>query len=281
MGGFGALSWRQGWLWSGLMAGGAAAVYGYGRFVERHRLVVERVAIPIAGLPADLDGLKIVQLSDLHLHPHTQLAQIERAVALANAEAPDVVALTGDYILQRIGSMRALTPVLRQLRARLGVFAVLGNHDAIKGPRLTRAALAAAGIPLLVNAGVCLPVGAAALYVAGLDDGSWGWPDLDAALAEAPAGAPVVLLMHEPDFADMAAADGRVALQLSGHTHGGQVRLPGVGPLVLPKNGRKYHTGLYRVGSMWVYTTRGVGVNNMPVRLFCPPEVTVLTLKRL
>ena len=138
--------------------------------------------------------------------------------------------------------------------------------------------MGAVGIPVLVNEGVLLRYQGAQLYVAGVDSCTRGRPDLQQALAAAPPGVPVILLAHEPDFANRAAQDGRVMLQLSGHTHGGQVRLPLLGPVTLPEHGRSYHTGLYRIRQMWLYTTRGIGVNGLPFRFLCPPEITHLTL---
>jgi hypothetical protein len=138
--------------------------------------------------------------------------------------------------------------------------------------------LTQAGIPLLRNSGRALEIGRAVLFVAGLDDGWSGRPNLDTALAARPAGAATVLMFHEPDLADAIAPDGRINLQLSGHSHGGQVRLPGLGAPILPYLGQKYDQGLYSLRDMWLYTNRGLGVVGPPVRFNCPPEVTDLTL---
>jgi hypothetical protein len=243
---------------------------------------LERVTIPIAGLPPALEGLRIVQMSDLHLHPYTQIGLIEQAVDLANRLEPDLVALTGDYVLSSGASILELAPVLGRLRARLGVFAVLGNHDMWKGPRTITQELEQAGITVFANAGRALQIERGdergTLYLAGLSDGLTGHPDLRHALRDMPSNATCILLMHVPDVADEYAADGRVALQLSGHSHGGQVRLPGRGALILPPMGVKYDHGLYRVGDMWLYTNRGIGVTGPPVRFNCRPEVTQITL---
>jgi predicted MPP superfamily phosphohydrolase len=133
---------------------------------------------------------------------------------------------------------------------------------------------------VLDNSGVALSAGGSQLYLAGVDDCWSGAPDLELALDGAPAAAPVVLLAHEPDFADTFALDGRVSLQLSGHSHCGQVRLPGIGALVLPTYGQKYDAGLNKASNMWVYTTRGIGVIGPPVRFNCPPEITEIMLVR-
>ena len=141
-------------------------------------------------------------------------------------------------------------------------------------------ALTAVGLPPLVNQGVGLPVGRETLWLAGLDDGWSGSPDLVAAVTQRPSRATTVLLMHEPDLADDYSQDTGIALQLSGHSHGGQIRFPGVGALVTPYLAWKYDMGLYSVNDMWLYTNRGLGVTNLPVRFNCPPEITEITLVR-
>lgn len=131
---------------------------------------------------------------------------------------------------------------------------------------------------MLVNEGRVVSVGDAQLYVAGLDDVYYGHPDLQRALAGVNSSMPVIALVHEPDLADRFACDGRISLQLSGHSHGGQVCLPNAKPLLLPRYAKKYVQGLHRVGNGWVYTTRGVGTCPPDIRLNCPPEVTHITL---
>lgn len=200
-------------------------------------------------------------------------------MAQANALRPDLVALTGDFLTRDPHAIGELALVLAHLHAPLGVYAVLGNHDLTSAEAALRRGLQRAGITLLVNEGVLVQKGGAHLFVAGLDECGRGAPDLDRAMQNRAAETAVtILLVHQPDYADVTAQDGRTALQLSGHTHGGQVRLPFWGPIILPTYGKKYHSGLYQVGKMWVYTNRGLGVNGMPVRLNCPPEVTLLTL---
>lgn len=252
--------------------------YAYSTRVEPTSLVVERVTVPLKGLNPSLEGFKIVQMGDFHLHPHTQIDLVQEAVALANSLKPDLVALTGDYVLERADSIYELAPILAQLDARYGVYSILGNHDLWTDARIVAAGLESAGIPLLVNKGLVVDVGAATIYVSGLDDGWSGKPDLDKALEGLPEGAPTLLLMHEPDFADEYALDSRVSLQLSGHNHGGQVRLPGLGALVLPRYAQKYDQGLYHLRDMWLYTNRGIGLIGPPLRFCCRPEVTEITL---
>lgn len=268
------------WFGATVAAGGVTAVGGpyYARYVEPGWLTVESVEVPIAGLPPALEGFKIVQMSDFHLHPFTELELVQKAVARANELGADVIVLTGDYVLAAADSIFELAPALAGLNARQGVFAVLGNHDHWTEAAVVRQGLKESGLTLLDNSHVALSAGGQQLYLAGVDDCWSGSPDLQMALDGVAAGAPVVLLAHEPDFADTFGRDGRVALQLSGHSHGGQVRLPGIGALVLPAYGQKYDAGLNRAGDMWVYTTRGIGVIGPPVRFNCPPEITEIRL---
>jgi uncharacterized protein len=240
--------------------------------------VIDQVALPIKGLKPSLEGFKIVQMADFHLYPYTQLETIEKAVVMANSLNPDLTVLVGDFVWTRVESIFDLAPVLARLNARYGVFAVLGNHDIWGGVEIVKTGLREAGLPLLVNEGLALEVGNARLYLAGLDDGWSGHPDLEAALEGFSPEDPVVLLLHEPDLADRYSLDDRLTLQLAGHTHGGQVRIPGIGSVISPHLGHKYDQGLFRVREMWLYTNRGLGEISVPVRLNCPPEVTEIVL---
>jgi predicted MPP superfamily phosphohydrolase len=251
--------------------------YEYSSQVESQSLVVERVHIPLENLKPSLEGFKIVQISDIHLHPYTQIDLVKEAVALANALGPDLAVLTGDYVLQKADSIFELAPVLASLDAKYGVFTIFGNHDLWTNVKVVQTGLQEAGLPILCNEGVAVSIDQQTIYLAGLDDGWSGQPDLKAALDNLPANTPTILLAHEPDLADTFSLDGRISLQLSGHSHGGQVRLPGIGPPFSPFLGRKYVQGLYNVNDMWLYTNRGIGLV-LPFRLNCPPEVTEITL---
>jgi hypothetical protein len=203
-------------------------------------------------------------------------------VGTVNAERPDLVALTGDYVThgyRRDRLYRDLASGLGQLRARDGVVGVLGNHDHWFDAAFARRGLRGAGVIELGNRAHALRRGGAVLYLGGVDDYWTAHARLDDVLDQVPAGSAAILLAHEPDFADLSAPSGRFALQLSGHSHGGQVRLPLLGPPILPPYGRKYPMGLYRVGRMWLYTNRGVGMLRPRVRLNCRPEITVYTLE--
>ena len=240
--------------------------------------VVERVQIPIPNLPAALEGFRIAQISDIHLYPFTTIELVDLAVQMANRLEPDLTVLTGDYVWHHTEPIFDLVPSLAQLNAKHGVYAILGNHDLWTDVKVITHAIEQEGLPLLVNQGVSISVGKSTLYLAGLDDGWSGKPDLAEAMANHPGDAITVLLMHEPDLAPRYAPDKRIHLQLSGHSHGGQVRLPFYGALILPYLSWKYPMGLYNIDGMWLYTNRGLGTTNVPVRVNCAPEITELTL---
>lgn len=250
----------------------------YAREVEPNLLQVESVSIPLPSLPSDAQSTRLICLSDFHLHPYTQIGLIQECVRIVNRLDADLVCLLGDYVFERADSIFELAPVLAKISARLGVYAVLGNHDLWTDPGLVASTLEQEGIPVFENEHITLDLADGELVLAGLQDGWSGHPDLDAALHGVPDELPVVLMMHEPDFADQYKQDSRVDLQLSGHSHGGQVRLPGIGAPFLPQYGQKYDQGLFEPGGMLLYTTRGIGVIGPPLRFNCRPEISMLTL---
>jgi predicted MPP superfamily phosphohydrolase len=240
-------------------------------------LTVEQLELPIANLHPSMEGYRVVQLSDMHLYPFTRLEFIRQAVEAANALKPDLIVMTGDYVSHTAEAIHDLEHVISHLNARDGVYATLGNHDHWTSARMVRAGLRSAGLSVLHNQSV--PLQGGRLWLTGLDDGWVGRADLDAALEQATGDAPAILLMHEPDLVDIYSQNPRIALQLSGHTHGGQIRL--MRPrraYTLPYLGRKYDQGLYRVNNTWLYTNRGIGTVIAPIRFNCPAEVTEFTL---
>lgn len=259
-----------------------ADAFAYGRLLEPGWFDVTRVPVEVPGLAAVFDGYRIAQISDIHLDndwmTRERLAAVVRAV---NGQAPDLVAITGDFITG--GPLDPLLPILReelgQLRAADGLAAVLGNHDHWSGPERVRGALRDVGITELPNALLTVERGGAALQVAGVDDHWVGADRLDLVVRRLAASAPAILLAHEPDFAEISAATGRFALQLSGHSHGGQISLPLLGPPLLPPFGQRYPRGRYQVGGMVQYTNRGVGMLRPYGRLNCRPELTMIILQ--
>jgi len=242
--------------------------------------VVDRIPLAIKNLHPALEGFTIVQITDVHLYPMTQPDLVEKSVIMANELNPDLVVLTGDYVWQKLAAIDELAPILSGLNAKYGVFSTLGNHDYWLDADVITAVMESAGLPILINQGLSIQHGKSTIYIAGLDDGWSGNPDLNKTLHRADSAEPVILLCHEPDLADRYSLDGRVNVQLSGHTHGGQIRIPGFGALILPYLGRKYDLGLYRVNDMLLYTNRGIGVISEPVRLNCPPEISQFILNR-
>jgi len=255
----------------------------YVRKVEPEDVEVVSVSLVLPRLEVRFDGYRIAQISDIHADGWMTPGRVLRLVNLVNAEAPDLVTITGDFATySRFRSLirhatRLVAP-LRRLRAPDGVVAVLGNHDHKANPQVVRGVLAASGVTELRNTILTLRRGGAALHFSGLDDVREGTPDLHRALLDLPEKGAAILLIHEPDFADESAATGRFDLQLSGHSHGGQVGLPLLRYPFLPKLSRKYPSGLYRVGGMSLYTNRGLGAHPR-FRFNCRPEITVFTLR--
>lgn len=252
----------------------------YGTQVEADRLTVVRTDVPLPHWPAAANGLRIGQLSDFHSDYPEAVTRTSRAVTMLLAQKPDLVFVTGDYVTGD-ASLRFLRPTIEALapltQARLGAYAILGNHDWWAGiHRQVTHLLEESGFKVLRNASAPFP-GVAGAYIVGLDDGWAGKMDVEKALNGVPPGAPKLLALHEPDFADD--VGNSFDIQLSGHSHGGQVRVPGWGPIHCPEYGRRYPEGLQQAKNHLVYTTHGVGMIGPQIRVCCPPEVTVLTLR--
>ncbi|MDQ2999529.1 MAG: metallophosphoesterase [Chloroflexota bacterium] len=272
----GALGLRRfGWpLAAGLGGLGAASIAYMRRFEPTHP-TLERVTLHLPTLPPALDGLRIGQITDTHLGMPFTADNLRWAVEQMRREQPDLIALTGDLAGLRDG-IPEIPPLLSGLRAPLGVYAVPGNHDYWEGLADVRAALMLADIPLLMNEHRHLRWNGADFWLAGIDEIWDGSPNMATALEGVPRDAFTVLLAHSPDIADNA-ADYGFALQLSGHTHGGHLRLPLIGPFARPRYGLRYVMGLYQIGAMTLYVSRGLG--GLPMRLLCRPEATILTLR--
>jgi len=269
-----------------LAAGGAALlgglVAGYASQIEPYWPEIVRLTLSLPNLPRQFDGLTLVQISDVHAGSPFPLSSLCRAVKQINALGADIIVITGDQFQNAPHEAQMCAEALAALRAPLGVYMVLGNHERRIDPRWGEKPFHRSEFRLLCNAAHPLYVDGASLWLIGVDDVLMRLGDLALARRDVPPEACKILLVHEPDFADhvVETMDGPIDLQLSGHTHGGQVRLPGVGPLLLPVLGRKYPMGLYRLNGMWLYTNRGLGVASPSVRLFCRPEITLFTLTR-
>ena len=268
-------------------AAGAAAVVADGAIFEANRPKLVSIEVPLSRLAESWDGFRIAQLSDLHYDDHFSVIPLRKAIDLVNQLEPDLVVVTGDFITAPFGdvrrsfALRAIEPcaqLLAQIHARSGVVAALGNHDAYTGAAHITAVLNSHNISVLRNRSLPLEREGQRLWLAGVDDVLEGKPDLDLTLKGIPPAEPVILMAHEPDWADHVARSS-VDLQLSGHSHGGQVRLPLLGAPWVPVLARKYPWGLRRIGPLTLYTNAGIGTILVPVRLNCPPEVTLITLR--
>ena len=252
---------------------------GTDRF-KKEDFALFRLEVEMPGLDPAWDGYRLAHLTDIHLGQWLSPARLEGVVDLTNGLQADLIALTGDFLSYDLdGSSRDLEKEFARLRADDGVFAVLGNHDHWVGAERVRALLDRCRIRELRNDVVTLRRGQAVLHLAGVDDVMVHQDDLDQVLARLPAEGPAVLLAHEPDFADEAARTGRFGLQLSGHSHGGQIVLPRFGPLVRGPYCWKYPVGRYQVKATTLYTNRGLGSNMWWVRVNCPPEIALITLR--
>jgi predicted MPP superfamily phosphohydrolase len=267
------------------MAAGAALIGAmglvYAREIEPRWIEVKSVELTLPRLAPEFDGYRIVQIGDLHLDDWTNPAWLTRIVKLVNGQRPDLIAIMGDFASYSTRCLDAerLVGALRDLRTADGVVAVLGNHDYTTDANWIRTCLQKGGVTELSNAVHTLRRGGAELHIAGLDDLMEGHSRLDRILEELPEMGAAILLAHEPDSADASAATGRFDLQLSGHSHGGQVGVPFLRRLVLPPFSQRYVSGLYRVGDMLLYTNRGLGFIRLRLRFLCRPEITVIILR--
>jgi predicted MPP superfamily phosphohydrolase len=248
-------------------------------FYERHFPVVETNVLRLRGLSEAWRGTRVVQLTDLHLEPFTTAADITRAVNLANSLEPDLILITGDFMTKEWQPVAALAELLSDLRAPLGIYGCLGNHDHWHRPDAIQKELERRQIGILRNEGTVLLRHGQPMFLAGVDSAWGGAPNFGKATAAHRLGDPLLLMVHEPDFALQVVPTGRVSAQLSGHTHGGQVRVPGFSPPFLPKLGKRFAAGSYDVGDTSLYVSRGIGCIGLPLRFASAPEVTLHVLE--
>jgi len=261
---------------SALLATGG---WAYASQIEPGWVKVTNLELVLPKLPSAFHGYRIAQISDIHMGTWMTRERLADAITRVNLHYPDLVVITGDFVhLNPELYLDDLILPLQQLHAKDGVLAVLGNHDHWTNSGLVREILKTARITDLSNRVHILERDGKKLNIAGVDD-IWERQDrLDLVLNQLPLEGTAILLAHEPDFADTSTKTRRFDLQLSGHSHGGQVILPFVGAPIVPPYGQKYPSGLYRVDLMFQYTNRGIGMISPTIRFNCRPEVTLLTL---
>lgn len=265
-----------------LVVPAALAVWGFG--LEPASLRNESTVLRPSHWPASCDGLRIAVLADLHVgSPHVGIGKLKEVVGLTNRAQPDVILLAGDLVIHGVVGGRFVPPedsaaALSELRAASGVYAVLGNHDWWLDARRVRSALESVGIPVLEDSATRIRSGSCDFWLAGVSDFWEGAHDVDTALARVPSEATVLVFTHNPDvFPEI---PDRVALTIAGHTHGGQVYIPGVGrPIVPSRYGERFAIGHIEEGGRHLFVSSGVGTSIIPVRFLVPPEVSVLHLR--
>ena len=241
---------------------------------------VVNLKVNIPDLDPAFKDYRIVHISDIHLGQWISAKRFEGVVNLVNKQKPDLVAITGDSVSYVVNEpVLDMMRYLKNLKPQDATVAVLGNHDHWIGAEEIRKVMDESRIIELENDVYTIERGDAMLHIAGVDSITLEKHDLDAVLRKLPESGPAILLAHEPDFADVSAATGRFSLQLSGHSHGGQMIIPGLGTPFRGSQFRKYPLGEYKVGNMVQYTNRGLGTNIFWIRINCPPEITILTLQ--
>jgi predicted MPP superfamily phosphohydrolase len=272
---------------SAAAAAGVVAIAGDAILLAPNRPRIVRQDFFLPRWPERMNGFTVAVLSDFHYDSHFSIHPLRAAIAMVSRLHPDLIALTGDFVsVPLVGDDQkaafAAEPcarLLRQMTAPHGLWAVMGNHDDGTDPEHVTRALQAENIRVLANHSEPIEQDGARFWLAGVNDVMSGTADLSKTIRVVPAGEAVVLLAHEPDFADEA-AQYPIDLQLSGHSHGGQIRIPFLPPLYLPELAKKYVWGTYHVGPLMLHTSAGLGTVGVPMRLNCPPEITLLTLRR-
>ncbi len=260
--------------------------YTYAGRIEPKLLKINKYQISHLDIPADFENIKIIQFSDTHLGFQYTLEQLQELVEEINHHKPDILFFTGDLLDEpnKYGEFERVITILKKLKAPLGKYAVYGNHDhGGYGTDIFKRIMEESDFTLLLNDSIKIEKNAQnSIYLLGIDDAMLGQPDISAALANVPDDAYKILLSHAPDLADNAAMF-NIQLQLSGHSHGGQIQIPLLGALVKPPYGEKYYEGFYTVGEekpLTLYVNRGLGTTRLPFRFLSVPELTIFTLSR-
>ncbi len=272
---------------AGIAVLGAGSAWHWATKIEPRWIETRRVQLSIPHLYPAFDGWTLAQISDIHVNEWMTQPRLQHIVGKVNALRPDIIAITGDFVSRRQpGHDRVLTEVLNTLKPRREAFAVMGNHDHWSNVKFVRNAIRKSGVQELQNSFHTFAKDGGVLHLCGLDDAWVGAADAPELLRKMPAKGAAILLAHEPDFADDYAKAKRFDVQLAGHSHGGQVQIPLIGPIHLPRYGQKYNDGRYRIAStqgaraLTLYVNRGVGMVKPFVRFACRPEITLFTLRR-
>ena len=273
----------------GLAAGTAIAGLGADSvIIEPNRPHIVRKEIGLRRWPVRLEGFTIALLSDFHYDPVFSVHPLKAAIGMVNDLRPDMIVLTGDFVSlplfkkndeKAAAAAEPCAQLLREMHAPHGLWAVMGNHDALTDPDHVTSVLEAVGIRVLGNQSAPIEANGGRFWLSGVDDVIGGSANLEHALHGIPSGEATVLLAHEPDYADYVFRY-PVDLQLSGHSHGGQIRIPFVPVFYYPEMAKKYVLGLYHIGPLTLYTNAGLGTVAIPARFRCPPEITLLTMRR-
>jgi predicted MPP superfamily phosphohydrolase len=269
-------------------AAGAVAIAADSILLEPNRPRIVRQDFFLPRWPGRLEGFTIALLSDFHYDPYFSVHPLHAAIPLVNSLHPNLIVLTGDFVTspfvgdEKKGAFAAepCARLLRQMTAPHGLWAIMGNHDDATDRKHVTYALRSENIQVLANQSEAIEHDGGRFWLAGVNDVLSRTADLPQTLRRIPSGEPVILLAHEPDFADEASRF-PIDLQLSGHSHGGQIRIPLLPPLYLPAMAKKYVLGRYQVGPLTLYTNAGLGTIGVPARLNCPPEITLLTMRTL
>ncbi len=276
--------WTRGKIITLALFGIGALLAIYALFIEPNRLIVHRETITLPLWPTELRGMKVAAISDIHAGaPHVKLDKIRQLVELTNAQQPDLILLPGDFVIQNVLGGSFIEPValageLKNLKAPLGVFATLGNHDWWYNAPRVKNAFEEAGIRVLDNQTVKIERNGKAFWLAGFADEWEGNPKIAETLNQVADDSPIIAFTHNPDL--FPTIPNRVALTIAGHTHGGQIALPLVGRLVVPSRFKqRYAAGLVIEDGKQLFVTTGVGTSIIPVRFGVPPEIALLTIQ--
>ncbi|WP_456275685.1 metallophosphoesterase [Bacillus sp. AK128] len=259
--------------------------YTYARYIEPNQLETTRFTLKSPLIPKEFNGIRILQFSDTHIGHYYEMEKFSKLIDQINKEEADLVFFTGDLIdaPDTYPSPAELIPLLSSIKAPLGKFSIYGNHDhGGYGTESYKQIMEQSGFNLLMNSSTSITILGESITVAGLDDYMLGRPDFEQTLRTVPQDTYTILLAHEPDVAKISHSY-PVQLQLSGHSHGGQVKVPFLGAIVTPPFASEYVEGLYEVGDvpLTLYVNRGLGTTRVPFRFLSKPELTIFTLNSI